>query len=147
MSHHRRQAHLDAPLESAWELIATPTLYPTWWPRIIEVDGERFEEGDQFVQVIHTPTGDMGSSFLIERRDELREIRMACDLTGTFAHWTLTAAQDGTFVELEMGMQPKRLQDRLTDATIGRMYFRRWSERSLEALRQAARKRAASKSA
>ena len=140
MSSHRQQALLDVPLESAWELVATPTLYPTWWPRIIEVDGQRFEEGDEFVQVIKDPTGSTSSSFLIERRDELREIRMSCELTGTFAHWKLTSAQDGTFVELEMGMEPRRLRHRLLDAAAGRSYFRKWSEESLNALRKVARK-------
>ena len=140
MSSHRQQAHLDVPLEATWKLVATPRLYPTWWPRVVEVDGGTFEEGDEFVQVIRDPAGQKSSSFLIERREELREIRMSCRLTGTFAHWTLTAAQDGTFVELEMGMQPQRLRDRLADVAIGRPYFRKWSEESLEALRDAARK-------
>ena len=66
---------------------------------------------------------------------------MSCQLTGAFAHWTLTAAQDGTFVELEMGMQPQRLRYRLFDAAIGRTYFRKWSDESLAALRDAARER------
>ena len=140
MSSHRQQALLDVPLESAWQLVATPTLYPTWWPRIIEVDGQEFEEGDEFVQVVKDPTGRTSSSFLIERRDELRELRMSCNLTGTFAHWTLTSAQDGTFVELEMGMQPKGLRYRLMDAAIGRTYFRKWSAESLSALGDAARR-------
>ncbi len=141
MSSHRQQAHFDVPLESAWELVATPTLYPAWWPRVIEVDGQRFEEGDEFVQVVRDPTGKTSSSFLIERRDEMREIRMSCQLTGAFAHWTLTSAQDGTFVELEMGMQPRRLRYRLIDAAIGRSYFRKWSDESLTALGDAARER------
>ena len=115
MSSHRQQAHLDVPLEAAWELVATPTLYPTWWPRVIEVNGEEFEEGDEYVQVTHDPSGDTTSNFLIERREELREIRMSCQLTGAFAHWTLTAAQDGTFVDLEMGMEPTRLRYRLSE--------------------------------
>ena len=138
MSSHRQQVLVDAPLESTWELVATPTLYPTWWPRIIEVDGEEFEEGDEFVQLVKDPGGETSSSFLIERRDELRELRMRCQLTGMFAHWTLTAAQDGTFVELEMGMDPRRLRDRIADMTVGRTYFRRWSEKSLDGLREAA---------
>jgi hypothetical protein len=76
---------------------------------------------------------------LLERRENLREIRMSCQLTGAYAHWLLTPAQGGTFVELEMGMQPKRLGDRIADLTIGRWYFRRWGEQSLEALSEAAR--------
>ena len=142
MSSHRQQALLDVPLESTWELVATPTLYPSWWPRIIEVDGQTFEQGDEFVQVVNDASGrSTSSSFLIERREELREIRMKCDLTGTFAHWTLTAAQDGTFVELELGMQPRSLKYRLFDAAMGRSYFRKWSEESLNALRETARAR------
>lgn len=137
MSTHRQQALLSSPLESIWTLVATPTLYPTWWPRVVEVNGEAFEEGDEYVQVTRDPTGTVRTNFLIERRDELREIRMSCGLTGAFAHWRLTAAQDGTFVELEMGMQPRRLGDRIADMAIGRLYFRRWSQQSLDALRDA----------
>jgi hypothetical protein len=138
MSSHREQALIDAPLDAAWDLVATPSRYPSWWPRVIEVNGERFEEGDEFVQVIKNPAGTGTSSFLIERRDELRELRMSCQLTGMFAHWTLTSAQDGTFVDLTMGMEPRRLRDRLADSAIGRNYFRKWSQESLEALRDAA---------
>ena len=47
----RHQAHLDAPLEDVWGLVATPSRYPEWWPRVIEVRGERFEEGDEWAQV------------------------------------------------------------------------------------------------
>ena len=138
MSSHRTQAHLDSELDAVWELVATPRLFPSWWPRVIEVEGEAYEEGEEYVQVTRDPVGTTHSSFLIERRDELREIRMSCQLTGAYAHWTLTAAQDGTFVDLEMGMQPKRLSDRIANATIARPYFRRWSEQSLDALREAA---------
>jgi uncharacterized protein YndB with AHSA1/START domain len=137
MSAHRQQAHLDAPLQTVWELVGTPERYPEWWPRVIEVRGQRFEEGDEYVQVTKDPTGTAETNFLIERRDELHEIRMSCQLTGAYAHWLLTSAQGGTFVELEMGMEPSRLGYRLFDATVGKRYFRSWSEQSLEALAEA----------
>jgi hypothetical protein len=140
MSQHRQQAHLDSPLEVVWGLVGTPNRYPEWWPRVIEVRGERFEEGDEWAQVTENPKGEIETSFLLERRDDLREIRMSCQLTGAYAHWLLTPAQGGTFVELEMGMQPKRLSDRLGDLAVGRRFFRRWSEQSLEALGEAARR-------
>ena len=60
---------------------------------------------------------------------------MSCQLTGAYADWVLTPAQGGTFVELEMGMQPKRLGHRLMDIAIGRSYFRRWSKESLDGTR------------
>ena len=138
MSSHRTQAQFDAPLEEVWALVGAPNRYPEWWPRVIEVQGERFDEGDQYVQVTKEPIGTAQSHFLIERREDLRELRMSCDLTGTYAHWLLTPAQGGTFVELEMGLQPKRIGDRLFDATVGRRYFRSWSEQSLVALQRAA---------
>ena len=121
-------------------MVGAPTRYPEWWPRVVEVRGERFEEGDEYVQVTRDPTGVVQSNFLVERSLDLREIRMSCQLTGAYAHWLLTPAQGGTFVELEMGMEPKRLGHRLFDATMGRRYFRSWSEQSLEALRTAARR-------
>ena len=133
MSAYRRQAHIDAPLEVVWGLVGRPSRYPEWWPRVIEVRGERFEEGDEYVQVTDTG-GSTESSFLVERREDLREIRMSCQLTGTYAHWSLTPAQGGTFVDLEMGMEPKRFGDRVFDTAPGRRYFRRWSEQSLNAL-------------
>ena len=140
MSAHREQAHLDAPVDAVWDLVGTPSRYPAWWPRVIEVRGESFEEGEEFVQVIDTPGGRSESSFLLERMEDMREIRMSCDLTGTYAHWSLTPAQGGTFVDLEMGMQPKRLGDRLKDLAMGRVYFRNWSRASLAALERAARR-------
>jgi uncharacterized protein YndB with AHSA1/START domain len=134
MSLHRRQAVLDAPIEDVWILVSSPSRYPEWWPRVVEVSGDRFEEGDTYVQVTKTPAGKFESHFLIERREDLRQIRMSCQLTGTYADWLLTPAQGGTFIELEMGMQPLRLGQRLMDAAIGRRYFQAWSQRSLQAL-------------
>jgi polyketide cyclase/dehydrase/lipid transport protein len=140
MSAYRHQAYLHAPLDRVWALLGTPNRYPEWWPRVIEVRGERFEEGDEYAQVTRSPLGREASNFLIEQRDELREIRMKCQLTGAYADWALTGAQDGTFVNLEMGMEPKRLGDRLFDTTVGRRYFRRWSQESLKGLEDAAQR-------
>ena len=141
MSSHRQQAHLNAPLEVVWDLVGTPSRYPEWWPRVIEVRGERFEEGDEYAQVTKNPIGRAESSFLLERRDNLREIRMSCQLTGMYAKWALTPAQGGTFVEVEMGMEGRRVSDRVFDRAIGKTYFRRWTHESLDGLREAALRR------
>jgi hypothetical protein len=138
MSAHRQHAHLEAPLDVVWALVGTPRRYPEWWPRVIEVRGERFEEGDEYAQVTQSGGGKSESNFLLERRDNLRGIRMSCQLTGTYADWLLTPAAGGTFVELEMGMQPRRLGDRVFDRAAGRTYFRRWATESLDGLREAA---------
>jgi uncharacterized protein YndB with AHSA1/START domain len=47
MSAYRQQAHLEAPLDEVWALIGSPRRYPEWWPRVVEVRGERFEMGDE----------------------------------------------------------------------------------------------------
>jgi hypothetical protein len=140
MSTHRQQALVDAPLEVVWGLVGSPSRYPEWWPRVIEVRGERFEEGDEYAQVTKNPIGRSESNFLLERRDNLREIRMSCQLTGMYANWLLTPAQGGTFVEVEMGMEPRRLGDRIIDRAVGKSYFRRWTNQSLDGLREAARR-------
>jgi hypothetical protein len=138
MSAYRHQAHLDAPLEAVWGLVGFPRRYPEWWPRVIEVRGQRFEEGDEYAQVTTSLSGRVETNFLLERREDLRGIRMSCQLTGAYADWVLTPAQGGTFVELEMGMQPKGTRTRVFDAALGRSYFRRWSRQSLAALVKAA---------
>jgi hypothetical protein len=138
MSSHRQHAHLQAPLDVVWGLVGTPGRYPEWWPRVIEVRGERFEVGDEYAQVTKSAGGQTESNFLLERRENLRGIRMSCQLTGTYADWLLTPAAGGTFVELEMGMQPRRLGDRVFDRAAGKSYFRRWANQSLDGLREAA---------
>lgn len=143
MSVYQEQAHLDAPLESVWGLVGAPSRYPEWWPRVIEVRGESFQEGDEYAQVTRAAKTDtVQTNFLIERRDDLREIRLSCRLTGAYAHWLLTPAQGGTFVELKMGMDPRRVGDRLFDMTVGRAYFRSWAKLSLDGLAEAARRQA-----
>jgi len=138
MSAHREQAHLDASLDAVWDLVGSPSRYPEWWPRVVEVRGERFEEGDEYAQVVKTLGGKgVESNFLLERRENLRGIRMSCNLTGMYADWLLTPAAGGTFVELEMGMQPRRNSDKLFDRVGGRAYFRSWASQSIDALRDA----------
>ena len=143
MSAHRQHAHLDAPLDVVWDLVGTPSRYPEWWPRVIEVRGERFEEGDEYAQVTKNPIGRSESSFLLERRENLRGIRMSCMQTGMYAEWLLTPAQGGTFVEVEMGMEARRLGYRIFDRATGKSYFRRWTSESLDGLREAALRRRA----
>ena len=83
------------------------------------------------------PIGRSETNFLLERRDNLREVRMSCQLTGMYAEWVLTPAQGGTFVEVEMGIEARRVGDRIFDRAMGKAYFRRWTTQSLDALREA----------
>ena len=135
MSAIKRQAVIDAPVEEVWSLVGDPRRHPEWFPRVVEVNGERFEEGEQYAQVTKQSRGTVETDFLIERLDDLHEIRFACQQTGMYAHWLLTDAQGDTFVDVEMGMQPKSTGDKVFDAVVGRVYFRRWLDQSLDALR------------
>ena len=138
MSAYRKQAVIDAPVEAIWELVGDPRRHPEWWPKIIEIDGRRFDQGDEYVLVAR---GGLGGSteakWLIEQKDDLREIHLRCQLTGTYARWHMTGAQGCTFVDLEMGMDPTGLSYKVFDSTLGPRYFRRWADQSLDALGEA----------
>jgi uncharacterized protein YndB with AHSA1/START domain len=137
MSEVRQQVLIDAPLARVWELVGDPARHPAWWPRVVEVRGERFDEGDNYAQVTRAPAGRIETTMIIERLKDMRQIHMRCTKTGTYAHWLMTEAQGGTFVDVELGMDPIGTRMRIFDATFGRLYFRRWMEQSLEALEEA----------
>ncbi|CAN5402057.1 hypothetical protein BH10ACT11_BH10ACT11_00610 [soil metagenome] len=137
---------LEAPLSVVWNLVGDPERHPQWWPRVLEVSGQSFDEGSNYAQVVRNPLGGrLASRMHIDRLDDLREIQMSCNRTGTIAHWLLTEAEGGTFVEIELGMNPKNAGGRVFDAVLGRMYFQRWIETSLEGLRSASEAAAAQK--
>ena len=143
MSVCRSQALIDAPPERLWELVGNPRRHPEWWPRVIEVRGERFHEGSNYAQVTRSPTGTVQTTMAVERLDDLREIQMRCTQTGTYARWLLTEAQGNTFVEVEFGMDPRGAGNRVFDAAFGKLYFRRWLSQSLSALEEIAARTAA----
>ena len=138
MSVARRQALINAPPSKIWELVGDPRHHPEWWPRVVEVRGERFDEGDNYAQVTREPNGRIETTMRVERLENLREISMRCTHTGTYSRWLLTEAQGNTFVDVEFGMDPLGVRYRIIDMTVGKLYFRRWLEQSLSALEEAA---------
>ena len=104
---------------------------------MIEVRGERFDEGSNYAQVTQEPFGKTETIMEIERLDDLRQIHMRCTKTGTYAHWLLTEAQGNTFVDVEFGMDPIRVSDWIADKTFATLYFRRWLNESLTGLEDA----------
>lgn len=138
VSEYRHQALIAAPIERVWELVGNPARHPEWFPRVVEVRGDSFMPGDVFVQVTRQPSGAKAATTLeIDRLEDMRELSFHCRNTGTYTHWLLTAARDDTFVEAEFGMEPMSIKYRMFDATLGRMYFRRWLDQSLDALAKA----------
>jgi uncharacterized protein YndB with AHSA1/START domain len=124
VSTYRAQVQIDAPLDEVWALVGNPATYPQWWPAAVEIRGERFDFGDRFTQGI------------IDRREELKELGWHCPTTGGFQHWLLTDAQGGTFVDMEMGMNPPAFRYGLFDKTMGRWVMKRWSEQAVDGLRK-----------
>ena len=139
MSAVRELALVDAPVPTVWELIGNPVRYPEWFPRVLEIDGERYEEGGRFVMVTRHPLiGRDEPEMRIDQVDDLHSIRMHCTISGMFVQWQLTDAQGGTFVDAEFGMDPIRWRDRMKDAAGGRHFFRRWLDEAIDGLRNAA---------
>ena len=136
MSTYRAQVQIDAPLDEVWALVGNPATYPEWWPAAVEIRGERFEVGDPFTQVVGFPGRRLEYSRIIDRREEFKELGWHCPTTGGFQHWLLTEAQGGTFVDMEMGMNPPALRYGLFDKTMGRWFIKRWSEQAVDGLRK-----------
>jgi uncharacterized protein YndB with AHSA1/START domain len=137
----RRQAHIDAPLQVVWNLIADVERHDEWWPRIVETECEQLGEGCTYREVVRTPFGNEEMRLKIEAYDDCEEFRIRCMNTGTFVRFALTEARDGTFVDGRMGMEPDGLASRVFDAVAGRIYFRNWLSASLDALARAAEER------
>ena len=138
---HHRQAQLDAVPERVWELVGDPRRYPDWWPLVVEVRGERFEEGFQYEQVMRTSRrGVSDTMFTIDRMEELREVHVSCNVSGTFTRFQLTPAQGGTFVDVEIGIDPsgKGIKYRVFEKTGASLIFRRWADEAVDALERAA---------
>lgn len=136
MSVCRSQALINAPPSRIWELVGDPRRHPEWWPRVVEVRGQQFDEGSNYAQVTRDPGGSVETTMTVDRLEDLRAIYLRCTKTGTYARWLLTEAQGNTFVDVEFGMDPIGAKYRVFDATLGKLYFRRWLSQSLEALEQ-----------
>ena len=139
MSSWRQQALIEAPVDEVWSLIGDPSKYPSWAGRdVLEVTGlPSVEEGATFRQVTRTPLGRREVNFRIDDLEELREIRMTCDESGMFSRWVLTEAQESTFAEVEIGIEPKSLGHRAFDATLGKQWYRRMADGFIDGLREA----------
>jgi uncharacterized protein YndB with AHSA1/START domain len=137
VTEYHAQAHLDAPLDEVWALVGNPATYPQWWPAAVEIRGESFEVGDVYTQVLPRLGGRrLEYTRIIDQRDELKELSWSCPTTGGFQRWTLTAAQGGTFVDMEMGLDPPSLRYRLFDKSLGRWFIKHWADQAVDGLRE-----------
>ena len=105
---------------------------------VVGVYCDGLEEGCNYLQVFQSPMGVVETDVSIERLEGCRERTWSCLDTGTYAHWLLAAAQGGTFLDVEFGLDPKTTRTRVFDMVAGKRYFRRWLQDSIDALRIAA---------
>jgi uncharacterized protein YndB with AHSA1/START domain len=139
MSLSRQQGFIDAPVEVVWDLIADVDRHTEWWPRVVEVECDGLEAGCTYREVIQTPMGKDEMELFVDRLEECRNLSIRCLNTGTFVRMELAEAQDGTFLEAEMGMEPDRLRDRVFDVVAGRRFFKAWLRETVDALGRAAK--------
>ena len=142
MSEARQQAFIDAPIGVVWELLENVDRHSEWWPRVVEVECEGLEAGCTYRQVMKGPVGEEDMVIHVDRMEDCKDLLIRCVNTGTFVHWTLTEAQEGTFVDARFGMEPAKLQHRVFDLVAGKRYFRSWVRQSLEAMQRVASERA-----
>jgi uncharacterized protein YndB with AHSA1/START domain len=139
MSEARQQAYIEAPIGVVWELLEDVDRHPEWWPRVLEIEcNDDFEPGCTYRQVVKGPVGEDEMLLRVDRMEDCKELTIRCVNTGTFVHWLLTEAQEGTFVDARFGMEPSKLQYRVFDLVAGTRYFRSWVRQSLEAMQHAA---------
>lgn len=139
MSDCRQQAWIDAPIEVVWHLIRDVNRHPEWWPRVVNVECEGLEVGCTYRQVTDTPFGYQELDVVVDRLDEMREMRIRCINTGTFVDLAVTDVRGGTFVDARFGMEPLTTRTRVFDAIAGKRFFRRWLEQSLDAMQVVAK--------
>ncbi len=136
MSSWRQQALIEAPLEDVWKLIGNPNRYPEWAAEVLEITGlASVDEGQTFQQVTKTPISKDQTTFEIEELDELHEIKLRCQTSGFYSRWLLTEARENTFLDVEIGMDPATVPYRVMNATVGKRWYRRLVENSLDGLR------------
>ena len=138
MSSYREQALIEAPLEAVWAQVGDPNRYPEWAGEIVEVEGlDTVEPGARYEQEGRTPFGGTRKTeFVIEAFEEMREICVRCMVSGWYLHWLLTEADKDTFAEVRVGMDPTHVGYRAVDSTVGKRWYRRTAETTLEQLRK-----------
>lgn len=140
MSNYRQQAVIDAPVEVVWELLSDVNRHAEWWPKIVEAECDEVEQGCKYRNVVERPgpLPDLATTLHIEKLDDCEEVLIRCLDTGTYTHFVLTEAQNGTFVDADFGSEPKKPELKVFDVIAGKRYFRRWLEQSLDALQRVA---------
>jgi polyketide cyclase/dehydrase/lipid transport protein len=138
MGSYRQQTLIEAPVEAVWAQVGDPNTYPDWAGETVEVRGlETIEAGARYEQTQKPPVGSAKPTvFVVDAFEEMREISVRCTVSGWYLHWLLTGAGQDTFAEVEVGMDPTHLGYRAADVALGKRWYRRTAENTLEQLRK-----------
>ena len=137
MSLVRHQTLISAPVDAVWKLVGDPASYPVWASEVVEVTGlPTIEQGATFERTDRTPVGKSTTIFVVDRLEDLREIKLRCLTSGYYSHWLLTEAQGECFTEVEFGMEPTTLPFKAVDATLGKRLYRRTMLATVDNLRE-----------
>jgi uncharacterized protein YndB with AHSA1/START domain len=134
------QALIEAPVEEVWELVGDPRSYPQWvGEEIVDVTGlPTIEKGARYQQTGRAPfVGTSTTTFEIDELEDMRHIRMRCMQSGWYSSWKLTEAAGSTFCDVEIGMDPTNAGYRAIDTTVGKRWYRRVAQRSLDGIKRA----------
>jgi len=117
-----QHAFIDASPDQVWELVGDPNQHPGWWPDVIEAECADLREGCRYRGVVKGVfrTG-----------------------TGVTTRFTLAEAQGGTFVEGHFAIEPDSIGSTVFGALAGRRIMSSWLQSSLENLKRAAERSAA----
>ena len=137
MGSYRQQTLIEAPVEDVWAQVGDPNTYPEWAGETVEVHGlAAIESGAQYQQTQKPAFGSAKpTTFVVDAFEEMREISVRCTVSGWYLHWLLTEAGKDTFAEVEIGMDPTHFGYRTFDSTLGKRWYRRTAETTLEQLR------------
>jgi uncharacterized protein YndB with AHSA1/START domain len=132
---YRRHCVISAPVEDVWSIVSNPHTHPDWWPEVHAVHGAQQGEPGEYVR----RTKRLGfldlvdTVWVVEPMEHLRQVNFRCTATGTYTRFSLTPAQESTFVEIEGGVDPISVRGRLAKAA-SPMFFKRWLGELLDAL-------------
>ena len=143
MSSWREQTQVDAPIGEVWDLLCDPSRAPEWAESVIAITGgpARIETKGALYDV--SARGPLGlratTPFKVTEFEEMREVKMQCQVTGFYTHWLLTEAQGGTFTELELGVEElpggRGVRGRAMTALHTKNFLRRAVEKTFDGLR------------
>jgi hypothetical protein len=145
MASWKQQAQVGAPIGEVWDLICDASRVSEWAEDVIAITGgpSRIEaQGSVYEITARGPLGMKATTpWKVTKYEDLREVKMQCQVTGFYSHWLLTEAQGGTFTELELGVedppQGRSLRGRAMTALHTKTYLRGTVEKYLDALRGA----------